>query len=232
MKGYKHLTTEQKEQIPRVYQRTLHAGATAREVQATPAQVRYYLQAHGIPLSRSHGGACYRHADLVRELAADGVALAEIARRIGTTHQTVSKFLTQHHIPRTPFEQKGPNNPAWRGGRMVDKHGYILIHRPDHPQASIHGYVCEHRLVVEHMRGRPLLRTEVVHHIDGDRQNNDPRNLEVFQSNGQHLRATRRGIAPQISLQGKERIRESTHRLNTRRRAATHPAPAPDDPLS
>ena len=37
-----------------------------------------------------------------------------------------------------------------------------------------------HRVVVEQMLGRPLGRDEHVHHIDGDRTNNDPSNLVVM----------------------------------------------------
>lgn len=38
----------------------------------------------------------------------------------------------------------------------------------------------EHRVVAEQMLGRPLLRGEIVHHIDHNKQNNDPSNLEVM----------------------------------------------------
>jgi hypothetical protein len=48
--------------------------------------------------------------------------------------------------------------------------------------------VYEHRLVMEQKLGRTLRPGEVVHHIDADRANNDPDNLMVFASNGEHLR--------------------------------------------
>lgn len=46
------------------------------------------------------------------------------------------------------------------------------------------GYVKEngrhqHRVVIEHALGRPLKSTELVHHRDGNAQNNDLNNLEV-----------------------------------------------------
>jgi hypothetical protein len=38
----------------------------------------------------------------------------------------------------------------------------------------------QHRLVAEKMLGRKLREDEVVHHIDGDKRNNDPENLMVM----------------------------------------------------
>jgi len=41
------------------------------------------------------------------------------------------------------------------------------------------GYVFEHRLVVARALGRDLLPSEEVHHVDGNRANNDLSNLQL-----------------------------------------------------
>ena len=46
----------------------------------------------------------------------------------------------------------------------------------------------EHRVVAEEKLGRELLPGEVVHHIDGNKRNNDPRNIMVFESQAQHAK--------------------------------------------
>ena len=46
----------------------------------------------------------------------------------------------------------------------------------------------QHRVVAERILGRALHDDEVVHHEDNDKKNNDPRNLIVFPSQGQHAR--------------------------------------------
>lgn len=45
-----------------------------------------------------------------------------------------------------------------------------------------------HRVVAEQMLGRPLQKGEVVHHIDGNKRNNDPSNLMVFKSQAEHVK--------------------------------------------
>lgn len=43
-----------------------------------------------------------------------------------------------------------------------------------------------HRLVAEHALGRALVSREVVHHLDGNRDNNHPANLAVLSSQSVH----------------------------------------------
>ncbi len=62
---------------------------------------------------------------------------------------------------------------------FINSKGYMLIYRPSHPCAMYHGYVYEHRLVVEEKIGRFLKIDEEVHHKDDDRLNNHPDNLEI-----------------------------------------------------
>lgn len=45
-----------------------------------------------------------------------------------------------------------------------------------------------HRIAAEQKLGRPLRKGEVVHHVDGDKHNNDPQNLMIFESQAEHAR--------------------------------------------
>jgi hypothetical protein len=162
--------------------------------------------------------------DEIRELAGLGWSQKDLAERYGCSRSLISLEMIEHGIERLPAcSQPGSRNGAWKGGRHIDIDGYVLIHAPDHPHATGNGRVREHRLVMERILGRFLEPGEVVHHIDGDRQNNDPSNLELFASNGEHLRTTREGQVPQWSEEGKERIRQGVIRSAKNRRKPNHP---------
>lgn len=53
---------------------------------------------------------------------------------------------------------------------------------PDRHDANPKGYVREHRVVAERKIKRRLLRTEVVHHLNGIKDDNRPENLVVLSS--------------------------------------------------
>jgi hypothetical protein len=83
--------------------------------------------------------------------------------------------------------------------------------------ATKKGYVAEHRLVMSQELGRVLRRGEVVHHRDGDPLNNHPSNLEVFQTNADHLRHELIGRRPNWTPEGRERTLKGVRAANSRR---------------
>lgn len=69
-------------------------------------------------------------------------------------------------------------NRFWKGGRYIHR-GYVYIYSPEHPRAIRRRYISEHVLVMEKHLGRYLRTGEVVHHKDGNRQNNEISNLRL-----------------------------------------------------
>lgn len=61
---------------------------------------------------------------------------------------------------------------------------------------------------MEAVLGRYLTPQEVVHHKDGNNQNNTPSNLELFTKNSDHLATTLKGKIPRWTEDGKRRIAE------------------------
>jgi hypothetical protein len=103
-----------------------------------------------------------------------GGLIPEYKQSGGTRYQRAKNgnFYLPKHCPRI----KGTNSHKWKGGRWKNNLGYIFIYIPDHPEANKDGYVLEHRYVWEQVNG-PLKSNEVVHHINGVRDDNRIENL-------------------------------------------------------
>lgn len=85
---------------------------------------------------------------------------------------------------------KGEFARNWKGGRYIDKDGYIVLKRHDHPNARKNGYIFEHIFIMSEHLKRPLYKEESVHHKNGIRNDNRIDNLELWVSshpNGQRV---------------------------------------------
>lgn len=71
---------------------------------------------------------------------------------------------------------------------FILKKGYKKLLIPHHPRADKKGYVFEHIVVAEAAIGRALRAGEEVHHVDFNRANNHPSNLEVCASHAEHMK--------------------------------------------
>lgn len=153
----------------------------------------------------------------------------EIGLILGRASKLVNKWCKKLGIQMRPRGQKfGPEHKGWKGGRRVDKDGYILTYAPDHPAAHPRAKtVREHRLVMEKVLGRYLLPEEVVHHKDEDKQNNHPDNLELFATNRDHLAETLKGKVPNWTPEGRARMLLGVRR--PRQQTSTRTSSTPDD---
>ena len=85
----------------------------------------------------------------------------------------------------------GKDAPGWKGGRHVRRYkntSYVRIFIPEHPRSDCNGYMNEHTLIVERALGVSIGREAVIHHIDGNGENNKLSNLMVFKNSAEHLR--------------------------------------------
>lgn len=156
----------------------------------------------------------YQDAEWLRQKYwGENLSIRQIATLISKGQTTILTWMEKHDVPRRSASEalrgrkfslktrrkiskanRGKyvreKNPNWKGGRTQDGDGYVHIRRPNHPYAAKNGYILEHRLVVERALGRYLIPGELVHHINGIRDDNRLENLELVDHH-------RRQICPQ-----------------------------------
>lgn len=100
--------------------------------------------------------------------------------------------LNLHKTEETTFKNRslcrqGEKGSNWHGGKSITTKGYILVKCPDHPRADKKGYVMEHIIVFERETGVSVPPNCDIHHLDGNKQNNDISNL-CLMSHGGHTK--------------------------------------------
>jgi hypothetical protein len=103
--------------------------------------------------------------------AVDGCQKEVKARRLCSMHST-RLYKTGDVGGPDPIPGWARKKPNPKGG--IGFQGYVTSNRKDRLER------LEHRHVMSEMLGRPLLKSENVHHINGVRHDNRPENLELW----------------------------------------------------
>ncbi len=111
------------------------------------------------------------------------------------------------------ISMRGKQSRNWRGGRKRTKWGYIEIYVPQHPYTNVSGYIKEHRQVMENKLVRYLEPSEVVHHINGIKDDNREENLGLISSAGKHS---------SLHLKGKVRTAIHSKRISESKKKIVH----------
>jgi len=153
-------------------------------------------------------------ANLRRMYLEEKISTVKISRLLGCNDESVRKAMRRYGIPvrtkseaakikeikpseklrlKTHFEKlnlnrMGENHPAWKGGRYINKEGYVIVRKSGRPWK-------EHRWVMFQHLGRELEVWEEVNHINGIKDDNRLENLEIIYSEHKHKdEFRRRGI--------------------------------------
>ncbi|APR39998.1 HNH endonuclease [Paraburkholderia sp. SOS3] len=111
--------------------------------------------------------------DMVREAYLAGSSLNQIASEMGLDDEDVRRALIRMGVPRRPRGAgAGQLNHQFKGGTRQRKDGYLV-------QRGNRAKQLEHRVIAEKALGRPLKRSEDVHHVNFDGGDNGNTNLVI-----------------------------------------------------
>lgn len=146
----------------------------AQKYGVSPSMVSDKMERLSIP-RRPGGGSWFKGKGKLAKVSKEEMDELYNQRKL-TIKQIAQKYEVSDASMYTKFEElgiprrvyKGNLTWNWNGGRQRRAKGYVsVLVNPDDPfysMADSNGYVLEHRLVMARHLGRPLLRTEVVHH--------------------------------------------------------------------
>jgi len=107
--------------------------------------------------------------------------IADIALELGCSGHTVITYLKRWRIRRREILYLDKSDRKKKNGN-----GYIIVFRPEHPNANSSGWILEHRLIASDILGRALTKSEVVHHLNLKSDDNREDNFLVFSTNALH----------------------------------------------
>lgn len=161
-----------------LYEQGMSIPQVSDETGLARSTIRYQLKIANALRSRADG---------VREAARNG--------RLGSGMRSKRRTFSNSHKKAISDSRQRWAEENSKGTR-ISSSGYIEFTRGAHKGRSEHVVKMEERL------GRPLMKDECVHHIDGNKLNNDENNLALLTTSG-HARLHRREEA----LTGNERER-------------------------
>lgn len=71
------------------------------------------------------------------------------------------------------------------GTKRINSRGYVEIKVTHGNGNKVQNYKAEHRIIIEELIGRPLSKNELVHHVDGNKEHNNLKNL-LLMTKSQH----------------------------------------------
>ena len=137
--------------------------------------------------------------EIAKELNISGVQVLRILHKNKVTLRTLSEGkVISHSRPETKEKMSksalgrkcpehvkaalrlivGPKHQGWKGGITLNAGGYLQF--TESPANGAHAGVYIHRIIAEWVVGRKIQKGEVVHHLDGNKKNNNPDNLQVM----------------------------------------------------
>lgn len=190
------------------------AKIVAEEMNISAGHVRFLARTHSVKIDDQRG-KCQIHPRKIpldkekiiqRYLSGEGTN--EIGKSLGIRGEVVRRRLKKWNIPRRVGKAVGQKNPQWKGGKYQAVH---YFRRQSYEVAAI----C---------LGQPVPKGYVIHHLDENKENNNPENLVLFPSLSAHTKFHQKVLNLQFEAGSKEANQQALE-------SGAIPLPQPPHPL-
>src|SRR3990167_8701459 len=110
----------------------------------------------------------YNYEAIVKDYNS-GMFLGDVAKKYHCDPPGIDSILKRMSVKKMHGVRKGKDHAQWKGGIRKDVHGYLVQKEGK-----------THRIILERYLGRKLKIDEQIHHIDGNKKNNELDNLSIF----------------------------------------------------
>jgi transposase len=124
------------------------------------------------------------------DLYRSGLSCKEIGKLCGASSGLIRKRLIRENVQLRVGKASGDKNPQWKGGQVETMHYYRR-------QCYEVSAIC---------LGKPVPRGYIIHHVDENPKNNNPRNLILFPSQKHHARFHQKVLSLRIPADSEEAI--------------------------
>ena len=126
--------------------------------------------------------------EIIKTLISKGKSIKEVSKIVNISPATLSRRQKEiGFIPNGRNYYSYESNPRWRGG-FYKCRGYVFVLDRDNVNARGNGYIPRYVKNMQEYLKRPLSKSEGVHHIDGNKENDNIENLYLYNGHLKHVK--------------------------------------------
>lgn len=174
-----------------MYASELSMNEIGRQLGHRHGIIAYHIHKSGISIHNPRQQMCPISTDYIKELYEQGMSTVGIGLEVGLTPQAIYNRLLKSGVKLRSFYEAielamvrgrrnphpGKADPHWKGGRCLNKNGYIELRLGRKDKR------LEHRLIWENEYGE-IPRGWIIHHLNGIKDDNRIENLSAMSRKG------------------------------------------------